>query len=63
MSYETDTLLNQARTVFSQAEHRTMSIETRLYELELKLKSFMDRAEPFIKTMELIGKDSEGEKA
>ena len=57
MSYETDQLINQARIVFSQAENRTQSLEARLWQAEQKLEElakFMLRAEPFIKTMELI---------
>jgi len=57
MSYETDQLINQARTVFSQTENRTQSLETRLWQAERyieNLQKFVQRAEPFIKAMELI---------
>jgi hypothetical protein len=57
MSYETDTLINQARIVFSQTENRTTSLESRLWQAEhklAKLTEFMVRAEPYIKAMELI---------
>jgi uncharacterized protein (DUF1778 family) len=57
MSYETDQLINQARTVFSQVDNRTQSLESRLWQAEQyieKLQQFMVRAEPYIKAMELI---------
>lgn len=57
MSYETDQLIQQARIVFAQEEHRRQSLEARLYQAEQKVEAltkFMLRAEPFIKTMELI---------
>ena len=57
MSYESDQLINQARTVFSQVDNRTQSLESRLWQAEQyieKLQQFMVRAEPYIKTMELI---------
>jgi uncharacterized protein (DUF1778 family) len=57
MSYETDTLINQARIVFSQTENRNQSLEARLWQAEQyieKLQQFMVRAEPYIKAMELI---------
>ena len=57
MSYETDQLIQQARVVFSQTENRTQSLEARLWQAEhkvQKLTAFMERAEPFIKAMELI---------
>jgi hypothetical protein len=57
MSYETDQLINQARTVFSQVDNRTQSLEARLWQAEQKVEElikFMLRAEPYIKAMELI---------
>lgn len=57
MSYETESLINQARTVFSQTENKTQSLEARLWQAEekvRKLTTFMERAEPYIKAMELI---------
>lgn len=57
MSYETDRLIQQARDVFYQNENRTQTLEGRLYIAEQKvqeLTKFMERAEPFIKAMELI---------
>jgi len=62
MTYETDQLIQQARIVFSQSENRTQSLEARLWQAERKveeLTNFMLRAEPFIKTMELIEPKSE----
>jgi hypothetical protein len=50
MSYETDQFINQARIVFAQNDSRVYTLEARIYALE----QFMARAEPFIKTMELI---------
>lgn len=57
MSYETDQLIQQARVVFTQTETRTNSLETRLWQAEQyieNLQKFVQRAEPFIKAMELI---------
>jgi uncharacterized protein (DUF1778 family) len=57
VSYETDQLINQARTVFSHVDNRTQSLESRLWQAEQKveeLTKFMLRAEPYIKAMELI---------
>jgi hypothetical protein len=50
-------LIDQARTLFSQIENRAISVESRLWQAEQyieKLQQFMVRAEPYIKTMELI---------
>ena len=57
MSYETDQLIHQARVVFSQTENRTNTLESRLWQAERyieNLQKFVQRAEPFIKAMELI---------
>ena len=57
MSYETDQLIQQARVVFSQTENRTNTLESRLWQAERyieNLQKFVQRAEPFIKAMELI---------
>jgi hypothetical protein len=57
MSYETDTLVQQAKVVFSQIDSRTQTLESRLWQAETyihELQKFVARAEPFIKAMELI---------